>query len=121
MGVPKLSSRLSLDSRTRTCGFLLPKQALCQLSYIQIFGKDGYLPILITPIRQRTFLLCGRDSNPRTPKRPDLQSGAFNHSATSQCIFFIEINFSISFLDIKKVLYLLVGTGLLQVIYMFKT
>src|SRR4051812_5767938 len=24
----------------------------------------------------------GRDSNPRTPKRPDLQSGAIDHSAT---------------------------------------
>ena len=30
------------------------------------------------------ILLRGRDSNPRTPKRTDLQSVAFNHSATSQ-------------------------------------
>ena len=33
------------------------------------------------------FLLCERDSNPRTPKRTDLQSVAFNHSAIAQFIF----------------------------------
>ena len=34
------------------------------------------------PHRVHLFLCVGRDSNPRRPKPPDLQSGAIDHSAT---------------------------------------
>ena len=36
------------------------------------------------PLDERTILLEGSDSNPRTLARADLQSTAFNHSATFQ-------------------------------------
>src|SRR3989338_2101677 len=44
---------------------------------------ESLLPIQKAPTRDAFCIGCaGRDSNPRSPKAPDLQSGAFDHSAT---------------------------------------
>ncbi len=74
-------------------------------SYHSIIVVQGHaspsacLGFLSSPFRNVTTvaspcLLAGRDSNPRTPKRADLQSAAFNHSATYQYSkpLFVSIN-----------------------------
>ena len=55
---------LGAVDRNRTGDLLLTMEMLYQLSY------NG------------TYPWAGRDSNPRRPKSPDLQSGAIDHSAT---------------------------------------
>jgi hypothetical protein len=55
--------------------------------------ETSALPIELHPYLRKgedgsCWKLAGRDSNPRTPKRLDLQSSAFNHSATYQFILF---------------------------------
>ena len=39
-----------------------------------------------------SFQWVGRDSNPRTPKRPDLQSGAIDRSATYPELFILTVS-----------------------------
>lgn len=71
-----------------------------QLSYLGTYylydyyhkTKTAYLPLVETTLaknkteiidsRPYFFMWAGRDLNPRRPKSPDLQSGAFDHSAT---------------------------------------
>ena len=74
------------SSRVRTNDILFTKQVLYQLSYGGMERDRLFIPLRdsLGPIFLR---LDGRDSNPRTLTRTDLQSVAFNHSATIQYWF----------------------------------
>lgn len=76
-GLEPSTSRLKAASSTTELRVRFVCGIYHQLLYLRCYVFASYLCDFIC-------LLAGRDSNPRTPERTDLQSVAFNHSATYQ-------------------------------------